>query len=100
MKWFKVSIEPEDVARGVHIRIQEDFNKVFMALHAPKEMALFSNTLLGNKTLDLYFSPGSYPFVKIINNKYNGTEIEELPPKDVVLLVGHADAKNDLVKWE
>lgn len=95
MTWYKVTMSVEQVANGKHMTLQDQFTSIFMAVGAPKDMALFSG-MLSNKGLDIYFSPGSVSYAKGLIDSYSGTPCDK-PDKKLPLLVGRSNAMDKLL---
>lgn len=98
MPWYKVVMSSIEVAKGKHSELQKAFEALFMAAGAPKEMALFSSGLAGRDNLEIYFSPGSIEYARILLELYQGQSCERpTEGKKPALLVGHADAREKLL---
>jgi len=97
MKWHKVAMLVEQVVNGEHMRLQDEFAVIFMAVGGPKDMALFSG-IVSKEGLDIYFSPGSISHTKALINTYGGIPCEKPLDKNLALLVGHSDARDRLFR--
>ena len=92
MSWFKVLLTQGQLETEELQSLQERFQKLWLASGSPKEMALFSEawpTSAGRPSV--YFSAGCLPVAESLIAYYSGTSCER-PRKDIVLLVGHANA--------
>ena len=96
MSWHKVSLTADQVVKSVEIKLQEQFNALFVAAGGPQDMAMFASSLESNGVV-IFFSPGSLPFAKPLIDTYGGTPSQKPDPKGVALLVGHTDAKDRLL---
>ncbi len=59
MSWYKVSMNVDQIVNQEHSKLQDQFEALFTAAAAPKDMALFSSSLAGNDELNFFFSPVS-----------------------------------------
>ncbi len=91
MSWHKVTLSTEQVENQEYLNIQRQFNALFIAAGAPKDMALFSGNLLGQDERHMYFPPGSLPYANSIISLYGGVECDK-PIEKPTLLVGQAKA--------
>lgn len=92
MKWYKVSLTNEQIKRGVHTAIQDDFTSLWMEVNAPEDAAMFDSIKTAGKGITLYLSPGSVKFMIDIINQYLGEETERPKINEVGLLVGNNKA--------
>ncbi len=100
MSWYKVSFSTNQVVSGEHERLQNKFEALFMAMAAPKDMALFSALFHArgeDKMLDIYFSPGAIDYSNSLIREYSGTPCEKPSRDRLAFLVGHADAIERLI---
>jgi len=93
MTWHKVTLSVDQVVNQEHSNIQDQFDALFIAAGAPKDMALFSSSLTGKDELHMYFSPSSVAYANSIISLHGGAPCDK-PTEKPVLLVGHADARN------
>ena len=97
MDWYKIKVEWDDVADGLHITVQKEFESIFFELVAPEEMALFGELSLQSREspcFNLYLTPSCLPKMQTLVNTYNGVSCEN-PKKQgirLALLVGRAKA--------
>ena len=89
MPWHKIHLSLDDITAGKQIRIQEEFEALFIAVHGPKDMALFSGPL-DDEGLEMFFSPQAARFAKGLIDKYGGEECEQPSHAGLALLVGHS----------
>lgn len=96
MSWFKIPLSAAQVGDGVEMKILDLFSEAFMSAKGPPDMALFT-VKLGLGGVELFFSPGSIPHALVIIAQYGGQECDKPAKESVVLLSGHADAKDKLL---
>ena len=94
MHWQKIALSSGRVADGEHMKIQSQFEKLFIALAGPKEMALFGSRMAVNdrEFVTMYFSPKCFPNASGLTTPYSAVECSAPSEEDVALLVGHTDA--------
>jgi hypothetical protein len=90
MGWSVVKLSDNDISKMMGMQLQDRFESVFIAAHAPKDAAMFCNL---NPTKDnylFYFSPKATE----IFSAFLGSSKDCAPPRkdSVALLVGTADA--------
>jgi hypothetical protein len=56
--WHRVQLTAGDISRGWHATILEQFETVFVAMRAPKDMAMFASDFT-HLAAYLYFSPAT-----------------------------------------
>lgn len=92
MFWTTFKLSSRLIAAGEGMRAQEMFEKWFMGLTGPPDMAMFSITPPGDDHQRFYLSPGTQvrapALVRLLN-----AEPTEPPPDDATLLVGRTGAK-------
>ncbi len=98
MSWFKIHLTFQQVQKSVVRRIQDEFEGLWSELKGPEDAAMFDDLKPATQGKTIYFSPGSTKFMMDIINQYLGEETEPPRSSDVVLLVGHADARKKLLK--
>jgi hypothetical protein len=87
--WFKI-----EVARDTGFEeIQTRFADIWQVRGAPKDAAMFSETVAGR--VSLYFSPGAASIAAGLLNQHGG--IPSAAPSTCGLLVGHHSAVDRLV---
>ena len=93
MPWYKVPFTSNQVAEGEHIALQKKFEKTFITLGAPKEMALFRSTspISEDEFEIIYFTPISSRYARELILLYSGILCERPDKDDVALLVGHQE---------
>ena len=91
MKCFKLNLTSSDYANGVHIKIQDAFEKIFISSDGSKDIAMFSSkSSVGD--IPLYLVPSDNPAIEVIARAYP-SESSDLPDGDsLILLVGNSDA--------
>ena len=96
MDWTKVTMTAEQVARGDHMKLQDDFGARFMALGAPKGVAMYS--LRDGDDFCYYFSPQSSAISDPITAGMK-TEKCDKPSKDgIAFLVGNESDREALLR--
>lgn len=101
--WFKVTVTESCVLGGLFHRLCREFQRAFIAAGAPVEMALFAQTYVLGDSRDIYFSPGSLPYVAELIRLHGGVSCSEpelgqvtmvygVPGADAQLLTGHGAA--------
>lgn len=91
--WYKVTFGPKDLNLGGKARsLRRLFEQVFIAKHAPRDAAMFTNCDDNVEIYCYYFSPGAVAIAKRLIENHDGVTC--LPPKrnEVALVVGHADS--------
>ena len=94
MSWHKIKMTSAQIANADHIKIQDEFKKIFTSSNAPKEMALFSSKVPKSpqEFVVLYFSPGCSPLADSLISQNSGTPSEIPKEMEVALMVGQDDA--------
>jgi hypothetical protein len=96
MAWLKVTIAPEDVAKGLHTHLQEKFQAVTGRMRGAKDVAMFGpRDLTGDYVC--YFTPGCLPLVGDFLKARGAVECGAPPRSEVCLLAGDAEASNQLL---
>jgi hypothetical protein len=94
--WHEVTFSDDDIAAHRHMRLQQEFEALFMANHGPADAALFDNEDItqGHR---YYFSPGAVRFCGQLLTRWGGFQCPRPRLADLgALLVGNADAKKTL----
>lgn len=52
MSWVKITLTSQQEAAGLHARLQDNFEAVFIGLRAPKDMAMFADNSLARESFD------------------------------------------------
>jgi hypothetical protein len=90
LSWHRARLTETQVVGDVPARIQAQFEMFFVDAGAPRDMAMFSAILVGDR-VELYFSPATAQqadgFLKLID-----AEACEPPTADISLAAGHQDA--------
>lgn len=98
--WFKVTITESCILGGLFHRLCREYQRAFIAAGAPADMALFAQTYVLGDSREIYFSPGSMPYVAELVNIHGGrpcaepdlsqvTMVYGVPGADVSLFNGH-----------
>lgn len=96
MRWHQVTLTNDEIVSGKEFQLREAFSKLFMAAGGPQKAALFCSNLRERGDSVFYFSPSSMVFARTIVANYSGKPCDQ-PPKNICLLVGHANAKEELI---
>jgi hypothetical protein len=78
------------------MRLQDDFDLRWVAAGLPRAAALFASDLDREGRSVYYFSSGAMSFARPIVAAYAGEPCAP-PPPGIALLVGHHDARKELV---
>ena len=97
MQWYKCILSNDQIVSGEHYNLQKAFKELFIALSAPKDMALFGDRKLSEKDHEFYFSPASYDYAEALISKYRGEPCEKPDSDSVVLLIAHDGTTPDSV---
>ncbi len=85
MPWFQVTMTDEEVASGKHIQLQNQFSKVWMAIGAPPEAAMYGSMEVGK--LHYYFTPHAAQIADPLLKMYSAVECEEPDLEKLAVLV-------------
>jgi hypothetical protein len=85
MVWRKVALAPAEVAAGKHVRLQDEFAAIFMALGGPRDAGMFGS--LAADASDYFFSPGAVRIAGPMIDRYAGAECPAPRLSEVALLV-------------
>ena len=79
MSWHKVTISAHQADLGQHIKLQDDFLKIFMVLRGPEDMALLSGGWSRSDTFNIYFTPAcvSNPAMKALIDSCGAVPCDE-----------------------
>ncbi|MCP4611076.1 MAG: hypothetical protein GY845_20395 [Planctomycetes bacterium] len=79
MSWHKVTISAHQASLGQHIKLQDDFLKIFMMLRGPENMALLSGGWSRSDTFNIYFTPAcvSKPAMKALIDSCGAVPCDE-----------------------
>jgi hypothetical protein len=81
----------KDVALRKHIRLQDLFERVFVARATPTNAAMFANDP-SHKEFGFYFSPEAVRIFDLILETFGAAECDAPPKSETSLLVGHRNA--------
>lgn len=96
--WFKVTITESLVLGGLFHRLCREFQRAFMSAGAPADMALFAQTYVLGDSRDIYFSPGSLPYVAELIRVYDGHPCREPELGQVTMVYGVPGADAHLLE--
>lgn len=97
MLWSKIRISVNDIVAFKHIRLQSTFEALFIAMLAPRDAAMFDNRDIA-EDYTFYFSPGCSLFFSSVLSALGAVECPPPSRDSVVLLAGHATAREDLLR--
>lgn len=86
--WFKVTITEACILGGLFHRLCREFQRAFMSAGAPADMALFAQTYVLGDSREIYFSPGSMPYVAELVNIHGGRPCAEPSHSQVTMVYG------------
>jgi len=99
--WYKITLSNEDLAAGKHMKLQDEFEAIFVSLFASSEppssdFAMFGNRKFSRNNHNFFFSEKamSSPLLQLLMRAYSGVPCERPMKDDVSLLVGHANSWN------
>lgn len=92
--WSKVTITESCVLGGKFHSLCRDFQRAFIAAGAPEAMALYAQTYVLEDSRDIYFSPGSLPYVEELVRMHQGIPCTAPRPTDVTMVYGVPGADN------
>lgn len=95
MGWMKVTMTPEQVTSGEHIKLQDMFEEWFVTSGAPAGAAMY--TKRDGEEFYYYFSPQSVSTIGPILKVWNATECERPSKEGISFLVGHAADRESLL---
>lgn len=103
MSWYKVTMPLSECGlSGRGKELQDAFEKSFMAYKAPRDAAMFSQRDDAFENNHYYFSPGAAKLICPLIERMGGVQCA--PPQNkempslLILLVGHADARESLLR--
>ena len=85
MQWHKIIMSSKQVATGKHGELHDDFEKIFISLKGPQDMALFEE--YGSSGCTYYISPSSINYVKHLIEKYSGVPCEHPKPNTLIPII-------------
>lgn len=91
MQWRKIWLANSQVASGEHARIQDEFERAFISLGGPTDMAVFDSREVTETGMCLYFTPEAVERAGDLLDRLGAEECDR-PTEELALLVGHADA--------
>jgi hypothetical protein len=100
--WYKVTFPSEEcVPNGKAMFMQNEFEHLFIANNAAKDVAIFSNhdDLFENHFY--YFTPAAFELAQILIKAFNGVPCPQPQfADDMRLVVGHSGARERLLRTE
>ncbi len=94
MPWYHVRLSIDDLATGKHIRLQNAFETLFLAMHTPTGAAMFSN-LDVKDDYSYYFSPPCAVFFAGVLSQFGASACTRPVPESVVFLAGDTGLRGD-----
>ncbi len=93
MSWHKATFTTEQIEEQQSlVKLEDQFEKLFMVAEGPADMALFSDNNYTGDTISIYFTPGCNPSCDELISQYKGTECDPPVRGGVFLLAGNDDA--------
>jgi hypothetical protein len=92
--WQMVTIDRDGDETNQWQRLQDSFEKVFLASGGPHNAAMYSDRERDLSKTTLYFSPGAVAIFGTTLTLHDGQRCERPSSDDVSLLVGHDDARD------
>jgi hypothetical protein len=91
MPWLKVTIAAEDVAKGLHLHLQEKFQMVAGRMRGARDVAMLGPRDAAGAYV-CYFTPGCLPLVGDFLRARGAVECDAPLRSEVCLLAGDAEA--------
>lgn len=88
MTWFKVTITESCILGGTFHRLCREFQRAFISAGAPSDMALLAQKFVLGETREIYFSPGSVPYVSDLIKVFGGNPCQTPDMEDVTVVYG------------
>jgi len=98
MTWHQIEISAEQATSDAHGKIQDQFEKIFIASPDRNEMALFSGGWTTFDIFRMYFSPAcsSNPAMKSLMESY-GSKLCDEPTREAEIELGLL--VGDQIRW-
>ena len=92
--WYVTTLTQSQILAGQQSKVMKEFEAIFMALHAPTDMAMFGGNDLIAKNQKCYFAiPANTEMVtKLFLGKNAAGQCPRPKESECSLLVGNADA--------
>lgn len=90
MTWYKVTFTMDEVARGDHMKIQDEFLNAVMAAGSPRDLAMFGR--LEDSFVIRYFTPASATHCAALLSTYSAVPCDNPGNDDMSLVSGHNKA--------
>ncbi|MFC7516415.1 hypothetical protein ACFQUU_15475 [Herbaspirillum sp. GCM10030257] len=90
--WFMIELSDEAILCNEHVRLQENFERLWDLSDSPEEGAMFSGLGVGNAS-KLYFSPGTESFFRHVLDACGAKPCDPPTADEAGLLVGHDSAR-------
>lgn len=95
MGWSVVKLSDSDISNMMGMRLQTEFESIFMSARGPKDAAMFGNLYPEKDNHLFYFSPKA---TEIFSTFLTSSAACAAPRKDsVALLVGEANARDAML---
>jgi hypothetical protein len=88
MTWFKTTITESCILGGAFHRLCREFQRAFISAGAPADMALFAQTMVLGDSREIYFSPGSVPYVAELVRLFDARPCSSPNIQDLTMVYG------------
>jgi hypothetical protein len=88
MTWFKATITESCILGGAFHRLCREFQRAFISAGAPADMALFAQTFVLGDSREIFFSPGSIPYVAELVRLFDGRPCAAPDVNDLTMVYG------------
>jgi len=91
MEWYRIELTKEEIAADRLSEIQSKFDKIFTALQAPRQLALYAENDTPSGSITVYCTLGTAVLAPTLLSEF-GFQPCSRPRSKLGLLVGHADS--------
>ena len=95
--WYRIRMSQIEVSGGFLDVIKGVFYQAYIASNGPQGMALMIDQVVESKTISLYLTPQSMPYVKAIVCVYSGEAVSPPNRRRLRFLVGDPSMATDTV---
>jgi len=96
MEWYKIELSSDQVKAGKEGEIAKAFTRLYIEAGGQRDAAMFTSKMNPRGDCVVYLSPGAVRIAQALIAAYNATPCAA-PSRDVILLVGHQDAGDELL---
>jgi hypothetical protein len=89
MLWSKIVLSDNQIAEGKTYELQEAFRRLWEALGAPMDMALYAEKTKG-LSRTFFLTPACSDKARAVIVAYSAVPCAEPPPASLSLLIGHS----------